>query len=210
MIELNSAEELALIEKVRAGDPDAFEPLVLEHQKKVYNLALKLLRDPDDAADAAQDAFVKAYTGLDSFRADSKFSVWLYRITYNICLDYVRRKKRMSEIPLTYEDDDGNEAELPIPDESASPEREYEKTELRELIDRGLDSLSPEHRRILIMREISDMSYAEIAEALSIEEGTVKSRISRARRSLAEFLSSQGTSGGLSRHKNGKGAETDA
>ena len=210
MIELNYAEELALIEKVRAGDPDAFEPLVIEHQKKVYNLALKLLRDPDDAADAAQDAFIKAYTGLDSFRSDSRFSVWLYRITYNICLDQMRRKKRANEVPLTYEDEDGNEAELPIPDESASPEREYEKAELRELINKGLESLSPEHRQILIMREISDMSYADIAEALSIEEGTVKSRISRARRSLAEFLYAHGTSGGLSRHKNGKGAETDA
>ena len=210
MIELNYAEELALIEKVRAGDPDAFEPLVIEHQKKVYNLALKLLRDPDDAADAAQDAFIKAYTGLDSFRSDSRFSVWLYRITYNICLDQMRRKKRANEVPLTYEDEDGNEAELPIPDESASPDREYEQAELRELINKGLDSLSPEHRQILIMREISDMSYTDIAEALSIEEGTVKSRISRARRSLAEFLYAHGTSGGLSRHKNGKGAETDA
>ena len=209
-MQMNSAEELELIEKVRSGDPNAFEPLVSEHQKKVYNLALRLLRDPDDAADAAQDAFVKAYTGLDGFRADSKFSVWLYRITYNICLDFLRKRSRAAEVPLTYEDDEGGEAELPIPDESASPEREYEKKELRALIREGLDSLSPDHRQILVMREISDMSYAEIAEALSIEEGTVKSRIARARQNLAEFLSAHGTSGDLKRHKIGKGAETNA
>ena len=206
-MKLNSAEELALIEKVRAGDPNAFEPLVSEHQKRVYNLALRLLRDPDDAADAAQDAFIKAYTGLDAFRSDSKFSVWLYRITYNICLDYMRKRKRMSEVPLTFEDDEGNESELQIPDESASPEREYEKAELRSLINEGLDSLSPDHRQILIMREISDMSCADIAAALSVEEGTVKSRISRARRNLAVFLSAHGTSCDLLRHKDGKGAE---
>lgn len=206
MIGLSPAEELELIEKVRSGDHDAFEPLVREHQKKVYSLALKLLRDPDDAEDAAQESFIKAFTSLDSFRADSRFSVWLYRITYNICLDLLRRKKRANEVPLSFEDDEGEETELQIPDERTSPEKEYEKAELRSLIREGLDTLSPEHRQILIMREISDMSYSEIAETLSIEEGTVKSRIARARRSLAKYLELHGTSAVVLRHKSGKEA----
>ena len=205
-MELSPAEELELIEKVRSGDHDAFEPLVREHQKKVYNLALKLLRDPDDAEDAAQESFIKAYTSLDGFRADSRFSVWLYRITYNICLDFLRRKKRENEVSLSTDDDEGREMELQIPDERSSPEKEYEKAELRALIREGLDTLTPEHRQILIMREISDMSYADIASALGLSEGTVKSRISRARHSLAEFLTLHGTSAGVLRHKTGKEA----
>lgn len=198
---MTPSEELSLIEKVRAGDADAFEPLVVANQNKVYSLALKLLKNSDDALDASQEAFLKAYTNIAGFRADSRFSVWLYRLTYNVCIDYLRKRNRESTIPLTVEDDEGEMAELEIPDERSSPEREFEKHELRALINEGLSTLSEEHRQILIMREISDMSYTDIAETLSINVGTVKSRLARARASLAVFLRTHGTNGISTRQK---------
>ena len=201
---MTPSEELSLIERVRTGDADAFEPLVCEHQKKVYNLALRLLKNSDDALDASQEAFIKAFTGISGFRADSRFSVWLYRLTYNVCIDLLRKKSRENTVPLSVEDDGGETVELEIPDERTSPEREYERRELRELISAGLDTLSEEHRQILIMREISDMSYTEIADTLSISVGTVKSRIARARAALAVFLSEYGTNGDSVRHKTGR------
>lgn len=201
---MTAIEELSIIEKVKAGDSDAFGVLVVEHQKKVYNFALKMLRNEEDALDISQEAFIKAYTGIQSFRSDSKFSVWLYRLTYNLCIDLLRKKKRENEMSLSYEDDDGEDAELQIPDERISPEREYEKKELRELIGSGLDSLPPDHRQILILREISGLSYCEIADVLELNEGTVKSRIARARRSLADYLMAHGTFCGTLRQNSRK------
>ena len=112
-------EESALIERVLAGDANAFEPLVLEHQTNVYRLALRLMGNEADAADAAQDAFVKAYTSLSSFRGDSRFSVWLYRLTNNVCIDALRRRR--DTVPLETVDSEGEETELPLPDERWSP-----------------------------------------------------------------------------------------
>ena len=114
-------EESALIGRVLAGDTDAFEPLVTENQNKVYHLALRLLGNEADAADAAQEAFLKAYTSLSGFRGDSRFSVWLYRLTNNVCLDMLRRQKRQSAVSL-YTEDDGEEAELTLPDGGPGPE----------------------------------------------------------------------------------------
>ena len=104
---MTKQEEDKLIARVLAGDADAFEPLVTENQTKVYHLALRLLGNEADAADAAQDALIRAYTSLSSFRGDSRFSVWLYRLTNNICIDFLRRQKRANTVSLQTEDDDG-------------------------------------------------------------------------------------------------------
>ena len=144
--------------------------------------------NPEDAADLSQEAFIKAYNSLSSFRGDSKFSVWLYRIVSNLCLDFLRSKKRRPTVSLSVENEDGEETELEIPDESQSPEALLERKLTREAVRRGLDALPEEQRQILLLREIQGFSYEEIAGTLDLEAGTVKSRIFRARKRLCTFL----------------------
>lgn len=148
--------------------------------------------NPQDGEDIAQEAFIKAYRSLPGFRGESKFSVWLYRIVSNLCLDFLRRKARRQTLSLTVEDEEGEESQLDIPDESLSPERMLDRNLSRESLSRGLDSLPPEQREILLLREIQGLSYEEIARALDLEAGTVKSRIFRARKRLAAFLLEEG------------------
>lgn len=185
-------EELEIVIKVRSGDANAFEALVLEHEKKVYNLALRMVGNEEDARDMAQEAFIRAFSSLDSFRGDSKFSVWLYRLTSNLCIDLLRSRGRRQTVSLTVDDDESDAAELEIPDDRFSPERAFERAETRENVKRGLDTLSPEYRQILLLREINGLTYEEIGKALGLEEGTVKSRIFRARKKLCAFLLEEG------------------
>ncbi len=185
-------EELEIIVKVRSGDADAFEALVLEHQNKVYSLALRMVGNEEDARDMAQEAFIRAFNSLGSFRGESKFSVWLYRLTSNICIDFLRGRAKRRTVSLSREDEDGDEGELEIPDERFSPEAGLERSELREAVRRGLEQLTPEYREILLLREINGLSYDEIGRALNLEEGTVKSRIFRARKKLCEILVREG------------------
>ncbi len=201
---MTATEEKAVISKVCAGDADAFEALVRDNQKKVYNLALKMTGNEEDALDISQEAFIKAYTGLKNFRAESRFSVWLYRLTYNICIDFLRKRKRRPELPLTISDDDGETLELEIPDTRYEPASQAERQELREAVAKGIAALPDKHREILVMREMTGMSYDEIAVALGINEGTVKSRLSRARQSLVVILNGYGTFSYGSRQKTGK------
>ena len=185
-------EELAIVQGVRAGDANAFETLVTAYEKTVYNLALRMVGNPQDAEDMTQEAFLKAYNSLDSFRGDSKFSVWLYRIVSNVCLDHLRKKNRRNTVSLSVEDDEGEEIQLDIPDTALSPEAMLEQKLTREAVRRGLQSLDEDARQILLLREIQGMSYEEIAQALSLESGTVKSRIFRARKKLCAFLLADG------------------
>ena len=160
-------EESALIERVLAGDANAFEPLVLEHQTNVYRLALRLMGNEADAADAAQDAFVKAYTSLSSFRGDSRFSVWLYRLTNNLCIDALRRRR--DTVPLETVDSEGEETELPLPDERWSPEILAERAEDIRAVRAAMAALPPDCREILALREIGALSYEELSSALGLE-----------------------------------------
>ena len=185
-------QEAEIIRRVQSGDTDAYEALVTEYQKNVYNLALRMTGNPEDAADMSQEAFIKAYSSLALFRGDSKFSVWLYRIVSNVCLDHLRRQSRRQTLSLSVEDDEGDEAQIDIPDLSQSPEELLERQLTREAVRRGLDSLPPAQRQILLLREIQGLSYEEISAALNIDEGTVKSRIFRARKKLCAFLVSDG------------------
>lgn len=201
---MTAVEELAVIERVRSGETDAFEALVLENQKKVYNLALKMTGNENDALDISQEAFIKAFAGLKNFRGDSRFSVWLYRLTYNLSIDFIRKNQRTQVSSLTYIDDSGEYADYEIPDISCEPESEIEKKELREAIAKGIGELPDKHREILIMREITGMSYEDIAKTLGLSEGTVKSRLSRARHGLVVILNKYGTFSQGNRLKSGK------
>jgi RNA polymerase sigma-70 factor (ECF subfamily) len=139
-----------------------------------------------------QEAFIRAYNSLDGFRGDSKFSVWLYRLTSNICIDFIRSRSKKQAASLTCDYHDDDMEELEVPDERFSPDAALENKELREAVYRGLETLSPEYRCILLMREINGLSYDEIGHALNLEAGTVKSRIFRARKKLCAFLTDCG------------------
>ena len=182
-------EELQIIAQVLAGDKNAYEPLVLEHQTRIYNLSLRILGNETDAWDAAQEAFLRAYTNLADFRGESRFGVWLYRLTNNICLDILRKQKRRPAVSLdAMENEDGENETLQIPDERFSPQEELEKKELRAAVSRAMDQLPEEYRQILSLREIGGLSYEELAGILNLETGTVKSRLNWARKKLCALL----------------------
>ena len=201
-------QEAAIVRKVLGGDANAFETLVLEYEKNVYNIALRMTGNSEDAAVMTQEAFIKAYNSLQSFRGDSKFSVWLYRIVSNVCLDFLRSKNRRPTVSLSVEDDDGEDAQLDVADESQSPELLLDRKLTRDSVRRGLDSLPPDYRQILLLREIQGLSYDEIAQALSLEVGTVKSRIFRARKRLCTFLIDDGNISDFSSSGKMKGGES--
>lgn len=185
-------EENDAVRRVLDGDADAFSLLVEAYQKNVYNLALRMTGNSEDALDMAQEAFIRAYNSLSSFRGDSKFSVWLYRIVSNVCLDFLRARKGRTAVSLSQTGPDGEDAALEIPDERALPEAELERALTRDAVRRGLQALPDDQREILLLREIQGLSYEEIAAALSLEGGTVKSRIFRARKKLCAYLLADG------------------
>ncbi len=185
-------QEAQIVRSVLEGDVNAFETLVIEYEKNVYAITQRMTGNSEDAADMTQETFIKAYNSLSSFRGDSKFSVWLYRIATNVCLDFLRSRSRKPAISLSVEDEDGEEDQLEISDESQSPERLLERDLTRDAVRRGLKALAPEYRQILLLREIQGLSYEEISDVLSLETGTVKSRIFRARKRLCAFLLEDG------------------
>lgn len=183
--------EQELIQAAQRGDQKAFEQLVKDNQSLVYNLAYRMTGNPDDAADLTQDAFLNAWKGLTHFQGQSSFSTWLYRLTSNACVDFLRRQKRRETLSLTMEEDE-EDRQIQIPDERYSPQRELERKEAHRILQEGLSALSPEHRQVLLLRESEGLSYQEIAQCLGLEEGTVKSRIARARTALRDFLLQSG------------------
>lgn len=185
--------ETELIQKAAQGDQDAFARLLELHQNKVYGLTLRLVGSPEDAMELTQETFFNAWRGLPNFHADSKFSTWLYRLATNAAIDFLRREKRrknLSTIPLSMDDD--SDRVLDIPDQRFTPQSQLERQELQEAVHRGLGQLSDEHRQVLVLRELNGLSYTEIAQVLGIEEGTVKSRIFRARLALRNILLADG------------------
>lgn len=198
---LTREEEIRIVRKVLAGDVNAFEQLVIENQKSVYNLALKIMKNESDALDVSQDVFLKAYTNLENFRGDSRFSVWLYRLAYNACIDASRKSKTGMNVSLTVQDEDSESAELDLADTKPLPEEETERRETQREVQAAIQELPEEQRRIIVMREFSDMAYEDIASTLGISVGTVKSRLSRARKNLAKILIQNGTISPPKRHK---------
>ena len=184
------SQEQQLVSAARGGDLDAFEALVRLYEKRVFALAVRMCGSREDAAEASQEAFLAAWQGLAFFRGESSFSTWLYRLTSNACVDLLRREGRHRAAAGPSLDDE--EAGLDVPDQTLSPQDEAERRELRESIDRGLEALTPEHRQVLVLREMHQLSYDEIADVLSLDVGTVKSRISRARKQLRNFLLKDG------------------
>lgn len=181
-----------LIERLRNRDEAAFEEFVSQFERSIYNLALRQTGHPQDAQDITQEVFLRIYRGIANFRADAKLSTWVYQITLNACVDLTRRRVRHPELPLVVQNEDGDETMLDTPDETYAPEPLYERTALREQIADGLQKLSDEYRKILILRDVNGLSYDEIGQVLALPEGTVKSRLFRARDRLAAILRDDG------------------
>ena len=182
-------DEKHILARARRGDLAAFEELVRRTEKRVYAVALRSSGSPEDAADITQEVFLRAWRSIEDFRGDSGFSTWLFRITANLCVDFARHRQAQPQTqPLVGEDD----AERPIPDTAPTPEEHLENSELGRELAAALDEISEEHRRIVLLRDVSGLSYTEIAEVLEISEGTVKSRLSRARIALRTILQKRG------------------
>ena len=185
-------EEAKIIRAVVDGNTNAFEDLVLEYQKQVYHIALKMTGTEEDAFDLSQEVFLKAFRSLSTFRGEAGFGSWLYRMTANLCIDFLRKKKRQGGqiISLDAEEEDRGPTELP--DLRSEPQHALEKKELQKKGRAGLERLPHEQKLILVLRDVEGFSYQEISDALKIELGTVKSRIYRARAHLARLLTEDG------------------
>lgn len=180
--------EKELIARLQSRDEAAFEELIRLYEKKVYTLCVRMCGNTEDAEEAAQDAFLALWRGIDRFRQESSLSTWIYRLAANACIDLIRRRKKSAgSISL-----DDEELFVDAQDPAPQPHELAERRETQRALREGLMSLPPEYRSILILREIEGLSYSEIAAAQELELGTVKSRISRGRTLLRNFLSVSG------------------
>ena len=169
------------------GIDSAFEALVRKYEKFVSTCVYSIVGNPDDTMDVSQEVFLKVYKSISSFKGESEFSTWLYRIAKNTALDFVRQRKQ-NTVSI---DSSGEESEgFDIPDEStkSSPEKAALRNEKYEILRKAIGLLSEEHREIIILRDLNDYSYEQIAKILQIEAGTVKSRLFRAREQLRKIL----------------------
>lgn len=188
-------EEDRLVEEALEGDQRAFEILMEKHESKMYAVALRMCQNREDAQDCLQDAMLRIYKALPSFKGQSSFSTWAYRITMNTCLDDLRRKKVRQAASLDQMLDLG----WSPADEHNSTERHAENEELKRNLSRAIQMLPDEMRAAVVLRDVQGFSYDEIAVMLSTNVGTVKSRISRGREKLREILSRDAELFGLSR-----------
>lgn len=176
-------DEHKLIALCKENNLEAFEKLILTYETKIYNLCFYILKNKEDALDASQEVCIKIYKSIAKFKGDSKFSTWVYRVTYNTCIDHV--KKRKDDIP--YDDFINIEA-----GEDNKVDGIIETKELKQEIRNCIMNLNEDFRTIIILRDIDGLSYQEIAGILNIEVGTVKSRLSRARENLKNELIKKG------------------
>ncbi|HKS16419.1 MAG TPA: sigma-70 family RNA polymerase sigma factor [Planctomycetota bacterium] len=173
-----------LIERARRGDRDAFGMLVVRHQDRIYTAVLRFCGDAEDARDIVQRAFVNAWRRLDAFKGDSAFSTWMYRIAFNESVSFRREGGRRRLVSIHGRDGES----APEPADDRGPGDRLESEENRRKVQEALNLLDPDERKILILKELDDRSYDEIAEILEIPKGTVRSRLFRARESLREKL----------------------
>jgi RNA polymerase sigma-70 factor (ECF subfamily) len=182
-----------LVERARTGDADAFRSLFERYYRRAYSLACGVVRNPDDALDVVQEAFIKAHRHIGKFEGTSSFYTWLYRIVMNLAIDHIRRTRRVKNVDfndaLSHQDAEavGEESLLPhILDEN--PGKTLVRKEMREHIGIALAELSDNHRAVLIMREMEGMSYEEMAQAMKCSKGTIMSRLFHARRNMQKRL----------------------
>ncbi|MGE5329422.1 MAG: RNA polymerase sigma factor [Deltaproteobacteria bacterium] len=186
---MSEQSEQILIKRCKDGDLQAFEELISKYETKVFNITFRILGDYTQAEDVSQDIMVKVFRTIKGFKEQSSFYTWLYRITVNECMDMVKKRKRT----LTYSidsplDTEDGEIKTEIQDSSESVEGTVERNELRRYLADAMNSLSPEHKTVIVLRDVQGFSYEEIAEIIKCPPGTVKSRINRARLELKNLL----------------------
>jgi len=181
-----------LIQRSQQGDIAAFEALIGKHQQRVYSIAYRLMGNHHDASDLAQEALIKVYRSISKFRGEAAFSTWLYHVVSNVCRDELRRRSRhpVSSLDEPLRTEEGS-IEREVADPRCGPADLAEETEFSEFIQGLIDGLTPEYKIVIVMRELMGFSYEEIASQLEISLGTVKSRISRARRILQEQIQAE-------------------
>ena len=185
------ADEKRLIKKAQKGDVDAFQQILTEYQSIVYNISYRYAGNFHDASDMAQEVFLKMFRSINSFRFQSKFSTWIYRVATNTCLDLVKKQKKSAptvSIDDRFEDEDGGMFGSEIADSRYVPEDRAEEAETRDVVNRAIGRLPDDYKTVIILRDVRGLSYDEIAEITECSVGTVKSRISRARKNLREIL----------------------
>ena len=183
----DSSEITLLIQKAQKGDTNAFGTLVASYEKFIFNVACKMFSNSEDASDIAQEALIKAYKNIDKFDFNSSFSTWLYRITVNACIDEMRRRKGRESISIDAEDEESGLA-LQIEDTYLGAEERVIQNETVSEVRAAIDKLSEEHKTVIILRDLQDMTYEQVAQTLDLSIGTVKSRLARARKSLKDII----------------------
>lgn len=177
-------DDKRLITEVLAGNTAAFGELVVRYQDRLFNVAYRVLDNPDDAADVVQDVFVNAYQSLAAFKGDSELFTWLYRIAFNTAISF-KRRRRVVRLDGTR---DGESIDPEDKSVDTSPEAELERTEDERVLAAAMAKLSPEHRAVLVLKDIEGLKYEEIADATGVPIGTVRSRLHRARLELKSLL----------------------
>lgn len=183
----NTSDEQELIRLANNGDPAAFEALMSAHEGRMYAVALRMCGSREDAQDCLQEAMIRVYRALSSFKGQSSFATWVYRITTNSCLDELRRRKNRTAASLDALLDNG----FSPSDEDDTPEHHSIRNEQRRVIERAITELPEDMRSAVILRDIQGCSYEEIAQVLDTNVGTIKSRISRGREKLRALLMRQ-------------------
>jgi len=182
-----------IICRAQAGDPDALTQLIVSQQHYVYSIAMSVLKNPDDAADLAQEAFVRLFRALPQYNGESRFTTWLYRLVVNLGRDELRRRGRQVPIALSATDDDSQDDLASVADDDrwSDPSLALDSRELRDNVRRALAQLEEHYRLVLTLYYFDDMKYSDIAEVLDIPLNTVKSHIRRGKERLAALLQAQ-------------------
>lgn len=180
-VETRKKEDQQLIKRARSGDQKAYEALLNKYKNLVYHVMIKMVRNPQEAEDLSQEAFIKAFNALASFNEEFAFSTWLMKIATNNCIDHLRKKKLKTfsiDEPLKYRDE---QVKLEVPDHDPTPDSLLLSKERSAMINDAIESLPPRYRHVIILRHKEEKSYEDIAEILKLPLGTVKARIFRAR-----------------------------
>src|SRR5256714_995813 len=183
--------ELDLVKRCQAGDADAFDELVVRYRTRIFGMIYNMVHNEQDAWDLAQDSFVKAWKSIKRFRGQSSFYTWIYRIVMNVTIDWLRKKQVKAggaEFDDAIQIKDIDPASKTVPKADPLPHQRLERNEIRARIEKAISQLSPEHRAVILMKEIEEMQYHEIAESLGCSIGTVMSRLFYARKKLQNSL----------------------